>query len=588
VAYVKQTWVNSDPTKPLDQNRLNYMEAGIEAAASTADEAAEAIGDRLSDAALTANYRTVASVKSFGAVGDGGTDDTAAIQAAVSAMQGGSLYWPAGTYLTSESIPGFHNVRHRGDGAVKAGSSLFYPDPVRGQTNNLYVAADGSDDNDGLSTARPMREIRTAVAAIGKYANPLRGSWRVRAGAGTYKGGIDLNVLGRGAHQDDFVRIYGPTIGHPDEPTAVIDYDEDTSNNYGVRAFDSVFLMLTDVKFVGAFRYAVDARRGAYVYMNNVHGTGPGKAVSGSMFFGALDHVEYYCLGGIVEQWERGFQEHGQVRRHFEENGSHDEGTIIRDCGIGFYAKEGCGGHLDYTQIEDCTTGLMFHTHSNANMLQVSFKRNGTAAIISNSELHNEGSMIFGTGADANTRTLVSLGTSSELAYAGWTGTNESTIYTGHRPLTLLAADYSTVGHTGSTTEETIYSFSQVIRGGWYAVKGKRFQVVVVGSVAASPGTSSGVRVLVRVGGSFTAEVTIPQSAPVGADFEIRVHVVCTADGNNQKCWATLTGFGSVGTSAYAARTIDLAAITDRTVAVSAISGHADDSINFQVCELWG
>src|SRR5690606_25084019 len=133
-----------------------------------------------------------------------------------------------------------------------------------------------------------------------------------------------------------------------------------------------------------------------------------------------------------------------------------------------------------------------------------------------------------------------------------------------------------------------LYSFWQRIKGGMYAVQGKRFQMRLVGSVVASPSAATGVRVLVRVGGQFTAEVTIPQGAPVGADFEIVVTVLCTADGNFQKCWATLTGFGSSSLSAYAERTLALADPVDRTVTASAISGAAADSVTFQVCELWG
>jgi hypothetical protein len=59
---VKQTWVNSDPTKPLDQNRLNYMEAGIYTAAATADSANSAFtalttgGGRLSEESLAVEF----------------------------------------------------------------------------------------------------------------------------------------------------------------------------------------------------------------------------------------------------------------------------------------------------------------------------------------------------------------------------------------------------------------------------------------------------------------------------------------------------------------------------------------------------
>lgn len=51
---------------------------------------------------VQAKQRDTVSVKDFGAVGDGTTDDTAAIQAACTA--GGRIYFPAGTYKVSSAI----------------------------------------------------------------------------------------------------------------------------------------------------------------------------------------------------------------------------------------------------------------------------------------------------------------------------------------------------------------------------------------------------------------------------------------------------------------------------------------------------
>ena len=52
----------------------------------------------------TAVYDSVIDVRLYGAVGNGVTDDTAAIQAAVNAANGGTVFFPAGVYQTSATI----------------------------------------------------------------------------------------------------------------------------------------------------------------------------------------------------------------------------------------------------------------------------------------------------------------------------------------------------------------------------------------------------------------------------------------------------------------------------------------------------
>lgn len=84
--------------------------AQVEFLAAPADEQVagyvEGVGG-LTRAALNASYARGISVKAYGAKGDGVTDDTAAINAAVAAAAAGytqSIYFPNGTYLFSETI----------------------------------------------------------------------------------------------------------------------------------------------------------------------------------------------------------------------------------------------------------------------------------------------------------------------------------------------------------------------------------------------------------------------------------------------------------------------------------------------------
>jgi hypothetical protein len=81
--------VNNLSTAPGQAADVSFLQSGTGATLRTVES----------------KLRDVVSVKDFGAVGDGVTDDTAAIQAAVANIQartnGGCLYFPSGTYIMS-------------------------------------------------------------------------------------------------------------------------------------------------------------------------------------------------------------------------------------------------------------------------------------------------------------------------------------------------------------------------------------------------------------------------------------------------------------------------------------------------------
>ena len=92
------------------------------------------------------------SVKDFGAVGDGSTDDTAAIQAAINTCN--HVSFPVGTYLISDSIDLHSNLIIDGEGTVKhTAPNKSFKTETDGVYNNITIR-DITIDGDGQLMAR--------------------------------------------------------------------------------------------------------------------------------------------------------------------------------------------------------------------------------------------------------------------------------------------------------------------------------------------------------------------------------------------------------------------------------------------------
>lgn len=158
----------------------------------------------------------VVTPEMFGAAGDGVTDDTTAVTNAVAKAyaDGQDLYWSAGTYLTTASIPNFHAVRHVGPGVVKRGSDLWKINPTNAETNTVYVnETSGSSTNDGLSSSEPISTIQSAADAIAIADGMAGATFRITLAADTYTEGVSLVSP---QFYDKRVEIIGPTVSNSD------------------------------------------------------------------------------------------------------------------------------------------------------------------------------------------------------------------------------------------------------------------------------------------------------------------------------------------------------------------------------------
>ncbi|MBM2886673.1 hypothetical protein JFK97_19975 [Chromobacterium phragmitis] len=108
-----------DLASSIGSSLIGFIQSGIGAVARTVQD----------------ELRQTVSVKQFGAVGDGVTDDTAAIRAAIASLatSGGIVLIPRGTYLVSSAIQTYSNITIKGEGdssqiLVATDIEVFYSD----------------------------------------------------------------------------------------------------------------------------------------------------------------------------------------------------------------------------------------------------------------------------------------------------------------------------------------------------------------------------------------------------------------------------------------------------------------------------
>lgn len=289
--------------------------------------------------------------------GDGVYDCTTGITSAVAtaAATGTTLFWPAGTYLTTASIPLLHTVRHRGPGVIKRGSDLFYAEVNRSQSNTLYVSASGVSANDGLSSSQPTT-LPTIPSYLYNYGPSLQGTWTVVGAAGTYSPGAQTTIDGLKSLNPILIR--GPSVAYG-VPTMIVDGTGTTGGACGIYLRNGVRATVRDIKFQNfssTDAMGITADRHCELLCDNVHSTGNDLAG-----INAESHTRLYVTGGThANNNYYNIRAYGQCLVSIGYNSSAHRVTIgdaLHAGGSGILVRDNSSGHIDYCDISGVHDG---------------------------------------------------------------------------------------------------------------------------------------------------------------------------------------------------------------------------------------
>lgn len=212
---------------------------------------------------LAARFGEVKNVKDFGAVGNGSTDDTAAIQAAIDAcVAGDTVFFPIGTYNISSTLNADgKSIKFKGQMAsLGRGSRISRTANIKMLswcgTAASFIQIGGIDDLEftANSSAYTADVIETRYATTGTFTNCAIN--QVTTGKGLY--------LGIGAQDHTFTRLFIHGPGSATNGQLHMEAPDPTDGNLNVN----------DNRFLGCHFEQNSATPGIQVYIDYTSGAG--------------------------------------------------------------------------------------------------------------------------------------------------------------------------------------------------------------------------------------------------------------------------------------------------------------------------
>jgi hypothetical protein len=563
--------------------RLSDHDVSISAKANQSDLA-------ITNANVTANTTTstgIINLAKYNVTGDGTTSDQTGITAAVvdAYTKGYSLFWgwDNKTYVSTDTIPNFHNVKHIGNVQIKRGLNTFYISPSNTETNNLYVGVSGSSNTfDGLTPDKPVAKIQTACDYLANWGPILNGNWIINLATGTYTSAKLLD----GLLTETAIQIIGTDVGvHPNVPISIVS-DGTGASKVGLQASGGTKIIVKNVKFTGyngtSSSAGIKVSDAAEVTTSNVHTDSCYFGISGEnraeivVPDGIHNNDGYLNAGGGTGAAFRSLQ----LNRHdigVQNAGTQANSAIIQNCYQAILAQESSTGHMDWCTIQDCNTGIVARVNARVNCDGTVFKRNAKdIAVDSNGHVFVSSAVVFSTGTDESTNKV--------NTSAGGNLTNNTIISGMEMAYSVMekAIDMQYVNQTVSTTTNTTV-YSKVLKAPmWRGTPGsttpmKRLYVRIYGTLNGAANTKS---INLRLGSALTSlQFTATETGTFRAEGRIYF-----TDADAQ--YLFLSGSRHLGTGERQSSVSGTNVMTsDQTLSIEGAVGTNTDSIVFNLIE---
>jgi len=406
----------------VDSDNVDFLQAGTGAVATD----------------VQSKLRETVSVKDFGAVGDGVTDDTDEVKAAVTYCytNGVTLYWPTGDYVVSTTVPNLHEVKHLGVGTVTNGLDTFYVNPKESESNTLYVSTTGVIANDGLTSSQATTPKQAAIW-LENYGTVLDGVWTVKFAAGTYnQANTGFDVSFSGFTSANRVVFKGPSVGaSPAVPTAIFDGTGGSDYEHGLRVGGVGFkVQVQDIKFINFTssntRIGLVGENEVDFYTVNVH-------ADNCDWCGvyAFNTVRARVSGGILNACRSGF-----IANSTQCTIAYTDVTNATESGI--YWSRGSQGHVDYCTLTSNAIGLIVAENSRVDTIDNVFTSNNYA-------IRTQTGGVFGEGGVANTYTTSVI---QDLEFKAHSGDSNELRFSSTE--LRVASDRTTISHSGAVATD--------------------------------------------------------------------------------------------------------------------------------------